>query len=49
MRVQFLKTVGLLFNFLVVFEANQGVTLMEDNFPTTQQQTPLNEPQENES
>ena len=27
MRVQFLKTVGFLFNFLVAFEANQGVTL----------------------
>ena len=26
-KVQFLKTVGLLFNFLVAFEANQGVTL----------------------
>ena len=28
MWVQFLKTVGLLFNFLAAFEANQGVTLM---------------------
>ena len=27
MWVQFLKTVGVLFNFLVAFEANQGVTL----------------------
>ena len=27
MRVYFLKTVGLLFNRLVAFEANQGVTL----------------------
>ena len=27
MRVYFLKTVGLLFNRLVTFEANQGVTL----------------------
>ena len=27
MLVQFLKTIGLLFNFLVAIEANQGVTL----------------------
>ena len=27
MWVKFLKTVGLLLNFLVAFEANQGVTL----------------------
>ena len=27
MRAQFLNNVGLLFNFLVAFEANQGVTL----------------------
>ena len=32
MRAQFLKAVGLLFNFLVVFEANQEVTL-RSNFP----------------
>ena len=36
MRAQFLKTVGLLFNFLVAFEANQGVTLSgtDDAFST---------------
>ena len=31
MSVQFLKTVGLLFNFLVAFEANQGVTLSAES------------------
>ena len=29
MRIQFLKTVGLLFNFLVAFGANQGVTVSD--------------------
>ena len=36
MRVQFLKTVGVLFNFLVVFEADQGVILI-DILKTTMQ------------